>query len=95
MEPHFMTIMVVLATVIATIFLAPVILFRPLVLAISKRIAGRQGESEEIKLLKSRIVMVEQQLNAMHSRVDVLEESNQFAHKVLEDVVKKSGKESD
>lgn len=90
MEPYFFTIIAVIITVIATIFLIPILLFRPLMLAISNRIAGKTGSADEIKKLTARVAMLEQQINDMHGRMGAIEDTSQFAHKVLEDVVKKT-----
>ncbi len=92
-DPNLLTILAVLVTIVATIFLVPVLIFRPLVLAISKRIAGNKGDAEEVKQLRLRVSALEQQVNDMCGRVGQIEDSSHFAHKVLEDVVKKTTQE--
>lgn len=75
--------------VVALIFLPPVFLFRPLVLAIANRIAGKGGDGEEIKLLKKRIDTLEQQVGHMQHRVSAVEDSSDFSKRMLEDMSKK------
>jgi hypothetical protein len=89
-EPYFFTIVAIVIGIVAAVCLVPVLLFRPLVLAISKRISGRQSEIDEVKQLKMRVNLLESQLNDMHSRMGQIEDSSHFANKVLEDVVRKT-----
>jgi len=86
----FVTTILVIAAIVCAVCLVPVLLFRPLVLAISKRILGTKTESEELKQLRGRVSMLESQLNEIHSRIGLIEDTNHFQTKVLEDVVKKS-----
>jgi hypothetical protein len=92
-EPVVLTIVAVVLAIVCTVCLVPVLLFRPLVMAISKRISGNKVESEEVRQLKARLALLECQVNDMHSRMGSIEDSSHFTHKVLEDVVRKTNPE--
>jgi hypothetical protein len=78
-----------LVIVTALIFLPPVFLFRPLIVAIANRIAGKQVNTEELKALRKRVDTLEAQLTQMQHRMITVEDGHEFSRKLLEDVVKK------
>lgn len=78
-----------LVLVIAIIFIPPVLLFRPLIVAISNRIAGKSVNSEEVKLLKKKVLLLEDQLMEMKGRMIAIEDTHDFSKKMIEDVAKR------
>ncbi len=83
-----------LVLIIAIIFIPPVLLFRPLVVAISNRIAGKSVNSEEVKLLKKKVSVLEDQLMEMRGRMIVMEDTHDFSSKMIEDVTKRRPEQS-
>jgi hypothetical protein len=81
----------ILATA-ALIFLPPVVLFRPLVLAIADRISGKKAGGAEVALLRKRVEALEQQLSSLQPRVLHVEEASEFSKKLLEDLKKPAEK---
>lgn len=77
--------------IFAIVFIPPVLLFRPLVVAIANRINGKNVNSDEIKTLKTKVNMLEDQLMEMRSRMLSIEDSHDFSKKMLEDVAKRTG----
>lgn len=75
---------------VAIIFIPPVLLFRPLIVAIANRIAGRQVNTEELKILKNKVAMLEDQLMEMRGRMISMEDSHDFSRKMIEDISKRS-----
>jgi hypothetical protein len=78
----------VIVAIVALIFLPPLFLFRPLVVAIANRIAGKQADSAEVKRLKGRVELLEQQVSSLQHRVVVVEDASEFSKKMLEDLSK-------
>jgi hypothetical protein len=74
-----------LVLIFAIVVIPPVLLFRPLIVAIANRIAGKQVNTEEIKLLKAKVALLEDQLMEMRSRVLSIEDTTEFSRKMLED----------
>ena len=74
---------------VVCIFLVPVLLFRPLLVAIANRIAGKHTDVAELKAMKTRVTVLEQQLEHMHLRLASVEESSDFSKKLLEDMNRK------
>jgi hypothetical protein len=70
--------------------LVPVLLFGPVLTAIAKRIAPRQADPAEMKVMQKRMAMLEQQLEHMHIRLTSVEENHEFSKRMLEDISKKS-----
>jgi hypothetical protein len=87
MESIWVFIMVPLVALI--IFVPPVFLFRPLVLAIADRIAGKRADSGEVKMLKQKIEGLEAQVAVLQHRIVVVEDSSEFSKRLLEDISKK------
>lgn len=75
--------------ILAIIFLAPVLLFRPLVLAISNRINGKQVDTEEVKLLRKKVEILEHHVMQMQGRVVAIEDKEEFSRKMIEDLSQK------
>jgi hypothetical protein len=78
--------------IVAFICLSPVFLFRPLVIAIANRIAGKRGDSQDVVLLKKRVESLEQQLAALQHRLITVEDCSEFSKKLLEDMKKPTEK---
>lgn len=78
-----------IVAIFAIIFIPPVFLFRPLIVAIANRINGKQVNTEEIKLLRKRVANLEEQLHEMRSRVLSIEDTHEFTKK-LEDSTKQT-----
>ena len=74
---------------LAIIFITPVLMFRPLIVAIANRIAGRQVNTEEVKLLKAKVNNLEDQLMEMRGRMLAIEDTHDFSRKILEDASKR------
>lgn len=82
-----MDVSIWIVAIVAIIFIPPVFLFRPLIVAIANRINGKQVNTEEIKLLRTRVANLEDQLHEMRSRMLVIEDTHEFT-KSLEDSTK-------
>lgn len=80
-----------IALISAIMVIPPVLLFRPLVIALANRINGKQVNVEELKLLKTKVTLLEQQVMEMRGRMVSIEDSHEFSNKILEDVSKRSG----
>jgi hypothetical protein len=80
-----MDIPIWIAIIVAIIVIPTVMLWRPLIVAIANRIAGKQVNTEEIKLLKTKVALLEEQLMEMRSRVLSIEDTTEFSRKMLED----------
>jgi hypothetical protein len=77
-----------IVAIVAIVFIPPVFLFRPLIVAIANRINGKQVNTEELKLLRTRVQNLEDQLHDMRHRVLSIEDTNEFSKK-LEDSTSK------
>jgi hypothetical protein len=78
-----------IVAIVAIVFIPPVFLFRPLIVALANRINGKLVNTEEIKLLRTRVTNLEEQLHEMRSRVLSIEDTHDFSSKILEDSTKK------
>jgi len=78
--------MLTISVCFALIFVPPFLLFRPLILSIADRIAGRHkgGAVDEINALKKRLAIVEHELNEYKTRVIAVEETADFSKKLIE-----------
>lgn len=72
--------------VITLLVLPPVFLFRPLIISISDRIAGKRPGARELSELEKRVAMLEGEINEMRNKYDAIEESQEFSRKLLEDI---------
>lgn len=79
----------------------PCLLVRPLFLAIADRIAGKKSNARELQELKDRISYLENRLDGVRSQVIGLEtktaeieSSQEFSHKLLEDLKAKKNSET-
>jgi hypothetical protein len=77
-----------IVAIVAILFIPPVFLFRPLIVAIANRINGKQVNTEEIKLLRTRVANLEDQVHEMRSRMLSIEDTHEFSKK-LEDTTTK------
>lgn len=84
---------VIVVLVISIVLLSPVLLFRPLILAIANRISGKQVNTDDVKMLKAKVALLEEQVHEMRTRMLSIEDSHDFSKKILEDVVGKSTRE--
>lgn len=78
-----------LVIVILLVVLAPIVLFRPLVNSIADRISGKRPGAKELSDLEKRVAMLEGEINEMRTKYAVLEDSQEFSRKLLEDMHKK------
>lgn len=85
---------IVVVVIVAIVLLSPVLLFRPLILAISNRISGKQVNTDDVKMLKAKVALLEDQVHEMRTRMLSIEDSHDFSKKMLEDVVGKSASEN-
>jgi hypothetical protein len=85
---------ILVVVIIAIVLLSPVLLFRPLILAISNRISGKQVNTDDVKMLKAKVALLEDQVHEMRTRMLSIEDSHDFSKKILEDVVGKSTSEN-
>ncbi len=72
----------------------PCLLVRPLFLAIADRIAGKKGDSRELEEMKLRISSLEHELRSVRVQVISIESTQEFSHKLLEDLKAQKSKES-
>lgn len=79
-----------IVAIIAILFIPPVFLFRPLIVAIANRINGKQVNTEELKLLRTRVQNLEDQLHEMRTRVLSIEDTHEFSKKLEDTSSKKS-----
>ncbi len=70
-------------------FVLGVLVFRPLVLSIADRIAGKKTGSQEIKELRQRVHYLEDELSDLRGRLMSIEHSSDFSRQMLEDMHKK------
>lgn len=75
---------------LAIIFIPPVLLMRPLIIAIANRINGKNVNTQELKLLKEKVQALEDQVMEMRGRMLSMEDSHDFSRKMLEDVTKRT-----
>lgn len=75
-----------MSVMVLGIFLAPVLLFRPLVNSIADRIAGKQSGAKEIKGLKEKVVLLESEIHFLREKLTVIEDTQEFSRKLLEDI---------
>ena len=81
--------------VITLLVLPPVFLFRPLIVSISDRIAGKRPGAKELSELEKRVAMLEGEINDMRNKYDAIEESQEFSRKLLEDIHFNAGTRAD
>lgn len=77
---------------VAIVLISPVFLFFPLVKSVSDRIAGKKGNTNELKNLRNRVSTLEMELDHLRTQVLQLGEGQEFSAKMLE--MMKSEKES-
>src|SRR5579885_2198390 len=70
-------------------FVLGVLVFRPLVLSIADRIAGKKTGSQEIKELRQRVHYLEDELSDLRGRLMSIEHTSDFSRQMLEDMHKK------
>lgn len=71
-------------------FILAVNAFKPLILSIADRIAGRKTGSQELRDLKQKVLILENELDDLKSKLLSLEYSHDFSNQILEDIHKKS-----
>ncbi len=74
----------VIASVVmcVVIFIAPVVLFRPLVVALANRISGKRADAALVKQLQERVSALELELSHFHTRIAAIEEGHDFIKKL-------------
>jgi cell division protein FtsB len=68
--------------VVAIIFIPPVLLLRPLVVSIADKIAGKHANADELKALKTRVLVLEQEVTDLRTRCITLEDTHEFTKKL-------------
>ena len=82
MVPQVWVFIVILVGIVV---IAPLFAFRPLILAFANRIAGKNVDTEQLKLCQKRVQVLEQQVDHLQQRLSSLEDSNEFSQKLLGD----------
>jgi hypothetical protein len=85
MEPAVLISVGIVALIVLPFILA-VLVFRPLINSIADRIAGRKSGTKEIKDLKQKVLMLQDELADLRGKVMVMEDDYHFAQKMLEDL---------
>ena len=80
---------------IAIVCSGPVILLRPLVVALANRINGKNVDSQQFKLMQKRLDSVEQQLAQMQHRLVTVEDSHDFDKRLIDGAAKPSPSNKD
>lgn len=75
---------------VVCVFLAPVLLFRPLLLAVANRISGKHTDAAALKSVQQRMTLLEQQIEHMQVRLSSVEEHGEFSRRLLEDLSRNS-----
>ena len=78
--------------IFAIVFISPVVLFMPLVVAIANRIAGKQGNAKEIQDLRNRVAKLEGEVSHVTTRLLLIEDTHHFDKKLVEDQIAKDTK---
>ena len=74
------------ALIVSIIVGLPCLLVRPLLLAIADRIAGKKASNKELQDLRSRIIILEDELRSLRVHVIGIESSQEFSNKLLENL---------
>jgi Skp family chaperone for outer membrane proteins len=89
MDPSVFIVVGVVALVVLPFILA-VLTFRPLIISIADRIGGRKSGAKELKDLKQKISLLQDELADLRHKVTNMEDDYQFSQKMLEDLEKRS-----
>lgn len=93
MEPSVLIVVGVVALIVMPFILA-VLAFRPLINSIADRIGGGKSNAKEIKDLRQKVIMLQDEVSDLRGKVMSMEDEYQFAHKLLEDMEKRIGETS-
>ena len=93
MEPAVLITIGVVALVVLPFILA-VLAFRPLINSLADRIGGRKSGAKELKDLKQKILMLQDEVADLRGKVMNMEDDYQFSQKMLEDLEKRSKEHS-
>lgn len=89
MDPSILVVIGVVALIVLPFILA-VLTFRPLIISIADRIGGRQSGAKELKDLKQKMSLLQDEVAYLRHKVTDMEEDYQFSQKLLEDLDKRS-----
>ncbi|MDZ4834619.1 MAG: hypothetical protein SGJ27_12645 [Candidatus Melainabacteria bacterium] len=84
MDPSIAITIGIIAIVLP--FILAVLMFRPLVTSIADRIGGGKSSAKEIKDLKKKMLMLQDEVADLRGKVMGMEDDYQFAQKMLEDM---------
>lgn len=88
MEPVGLIVIGVVFLIVLPFVLVP-LLFRPLVISIADRIAGKRTGSQELKELRQKVLNLEDELSDLKGRLMSIEHSHDFSNQMIEDMHKK------
>ncbi len=71
-------------------FVLAVLMFRPLVISIADRIAGRKVANNELKEIKQKLLLLQDEVADLRGKLLVLEDEYEFSQRLLSDIEKHS-----
>ena len=74
------------ALIVSILVGLPCVLVCPLLLALADRIAGKKASNKELQDLRSRIIILEDELRSLRVHVIGIESSQEFSNKLLENL---------
>lgn len=85
MDPTVLVIIGIVAIIVLP-FVLGVLMFRPLINSIADRIGGGKSGAKEIKDLKQKMMLLQDEVADLRGKVMGMEDDNHFAQKMLEDL---------
>ncbi|MBX9666608.1 MAG: hypothetical protein K2X93_03270 [Candidatus Obscuribacterales bacterium] len=89
METSILVILGVAGLIVLPFVLA-ILMFRPLVISIADRIAGRKVANNEIKEIKQKLYLLQDEVADLRGKMLVLEDEYEFSQRLLKDIEKRS-----
>lgn len=85
MDPTVLVIIGIVAIIVLP-FVLGVLMFRPLINSIADRIGGGKSGAKEIKDLKQKMMLLQDEVADLRGKVMGMEDDYHFAQKMLEDL---------